>query len=438
MAHFIPGFKRVGYEFRAVRQTALNDRFPTLQRPRFNVAWTKGHAAGDRRNIFLIEGGYRHALKNRSGRMGLGEKMATAAIIEELEDVISRGPSDRRVETLRRVTDLFLNDAERYTEAQIELFDDVIARLSAAMERAVRQELAERLAPVMSAPKTVIRSLAQDDEIDVARPILMLSAQLDDKTLAEIARTKSQDHMLAIAGRKTVAEKVTDVLVERGDARVALSVASNSGAKFSSEGYGTLVARAKEDDLLAECVGMRKDIPPYLFRMILTTAKETVRQRLIATTTAREKVQLAGALAGVADRIAVGASASARDYTAIHRAIVVQHNKGELGEPQLKAYAEAGKFDETVCSLSVLCGVPLDMVERLFVGERPDPILILARSAGLGWPTLRAVLKTRPGAAGTSAAGLEETRESYEKLTTNTALRVLRFWQVRESSAKAS
>ncbi|MDP3548571.1 MAG: DUF2336 domain-containing protein, partial [Phreatobacter sp.] len=179
-------------------------------------------------------------------------------IIEELEDVISHGTSDRRVETLRRVTDLFLRDADRYTESQIELFDDVIGRLSTAMEKAVRQELAERLAPVMSAPKTVIRSLAQDDEIDVARPILLLSSQLDDKTLAAIARTKSQDHMLAIAGRKSVSETVTDVLVDRGNAHVAFSVASNDGARFSTRGYDALVERSRNDDLLAECVGMRK------------------------------------------------------------------------------------------------------------------------------------------------------------------------------------
>jgi uncharacterized protein (DUF2336 family) len=284
--------------------------------------------------------------------------MPSASIIEELEDAISRGTSGRRVETLRRVTDLFLRDAERYTESQIELFDDVILRLSSAMEKAVRRELAERLAPVMSAPKTIIRSLAQDDEIDVARPILMLSSQLDDTTLASIARTKSQEHMLAIAGRKTVGEKVTDVLVERGDSRVAMSVAANEGARFSAKGYDALVERSKDDDLLAECVGLRKDIPPYLFRVILSSAREQVRKRLVASTTAREKVQLPGAIAGVADRIAVGTADGARDYTAIHRAIVVQHGRGALGEDELRAYAEAGKFDETVCSLSVLCGVP--------------------------------------------------------------------------------
>lgn len=364
--------------------------------------------------------------------------MAAATIIEQLEDAISRGTSARRVETLRRVTDLFLHDSDRYTEAQIALFDDVIGRLSDAMEKAVRQELAERLSPVVSAPKTVIRSLAQDDEIDVARPILMLSAQLDDKTLARIAETKSQAHMLAIAGRRKIGETVTDVLVERGNRDVALSVASNSGASFSAKGYDKLVARAKEDDTLAECVGLRSDIPPYLFRVILANAREEVQRRLVASASAREKIHLSGAIAGVADRIAVGSAAGGRDYTAIQRTIVVLHAKGQLGEAELKAYADAGQFDETVCALSVLCGVPVDMVERLFLGERPDPILILGRSAGLNWPTLRSILRTRPGGSGTSAAGMEETRDSYEKLTANTALRVLRFWQVRESSQKAA
>ncbi len=231
--------------------------------------------------------------------------MQSASIIAELEDALSSGASHRRVETLRRVTDLFLHDAERFTEAQVALFDDVIMRLSDSMEHAVRQELAERLAPVMSAPKTVIRSLAQADEIDVARPILLLSAQLDDTILADIARTKSQEHMLAIAGRASVAETVTDVLVERGDQRVTRSVAANEGARFSPKTYDALVEKSKGDDLLAEAVGLRKDIPPYLFRVILASAREEVRKRLVTSTTPREKVHLSGAIAGVSDRIAV-------------------------------------------------------------------------------------------------------------------------------------
>jgi len=363
--------------------------------------------------------------------------MPPATILAELEDALSSGVSHRRVETLRRVTDLFLQDADRFTEAQVALFDDVIMRLSDSMEQAVRQELAERLAPVMSAPKTVIRSLAQADEIDVARPILLLSAQLDDTILVDIARTKSQEHMLAIAGRSSVGETVTDVLVERGDSRVTRSVAANEGARFSPKTYDALVEKSKADDVLAEAVGLRKDIPPYLFRVILATAREEVRKRLVASSSPREKVHLSGAIAGVADRIAVGSAGPGRDYTATHRAIVVQHSRGALGEAELRTYAEEGKTDETLCALSVLSGVPIELVERLFLGDRPDPILIIARCAGLSWPTVKAVLATRHGGAGSSTAGLEEARDSYQKLTTGTAMRVLRFWQVREASAAA-
>uniref|UniRef100_UPI0013D88612 DUF2336 domain-containing protein n=1 Tax=Enterobacter hormaechei TaxID=158836 RepID=UPI0013D88612 len=70
-------------------------------------------------------------------------------------------------------------------------------------------------------------------------------------------------------------------------------------------------------------------------------------------------------------------------------------------------------------------------------GERADPILILARAAGLSWTAVKHVLKVRPNGSTMAPAALELARESYDKLTTNTALRVLRFWQVRGKSAKA-
>ena len=33
--------------------------------------------------------------------------------------------------------------------------------------------------------------------------------------------------------------------------------------------------------------------------------------------------------------------------------------------------------------------VPIEVVDRLMNGERADPVLILARAAGFGWPTVR-------------------------------------------------
>ena len=80
------------------------------------------------------------------------------------------------------------------------------------------------------APHNVIRMLAFDDDVDVATPVLMHSERLDEASLVENARTKSQKHLFAISRRRALREPVTDVLVERGDRSVAISVAGNAGA----------------------------------------------------------------------------------------------------------------------------------------------------------------------------------------------------------------
>lgn len=360
---------------------------------------------------------------------------AAGTIIDELEQAMGRGPSDRQAETLRKVTELFLADAARYTETQVSLFDNVILRLSQAMETAVRRTLAERLAPIDNAPPGVLRSLARDEAIDVARPVLRQAARLDDAFLADVAETASQAHMEAIASRSRISETVTDVLVRRGNDRVALVVAANDGAAFSTSGYDRLVARARDDDVLAECVGLRKDVPAHLFRAILDSATDAVQKRLLSSIAARHRAEVRTALAGIAGRIATATGTERADRDKVLAEVTALHRRRALGEAEMRTYAEEGRFEETICALAVLCRVPPDMVERLFLGERPDPVLILARAAALSWATLQPMLKLRLNGPMAPAAA-EQARESYDKLTASTAQRVLRFWQVRGQTAR--
>jgi hypothetical protein len=82
-----------------------------------------------------------------------------------------------------------------------------------------------------------------------------------------------------------------------------------------------------------------------------------------------------------------------------------------------------------------LCAVPVEVVDRLMSGERADPVLILARSAGFGWPTVREVVCARPGPKATETT-LAAAFENFEKLTAATAQRVVRFWQVRQGTGE--
>jgi uncharacterized protein (DUF2336 family) len=117
------------------------------------------------------------------------------SLLDELQVTLAHGTVARRVETLRRVTDLFINGAVDFSDEQIGLFDDVFQCLMHHIENSAKALLSNRLAPVDRAPPLTIRALAFDDVIEVAAPVLSLSQQLDDEILIETARNKSQAHL---------------------------------------------------------------------------------------------------------------------------------------------------------------------------------------------------------------------------------------------------
>ena len=157
-----------------------------------------------------------------------------------------------------------------------------MSKLVETIELAARAAFGSRIATVSDAPGKVIRTLAFDDAIEVAAPVLAHSARLDDATLVENARTKSQGHLLAISGRSILAEAVTDILVERGNHQVVAGTAGNRGAKFSASGMSTLVKRAQDNGDLALCVWSRPDIPRHDLVKLFAQASEIVRGKLEA------------------------------------------------------------------------------------------------------------------------------------------------------------
>jgi len=170
--------------------------------------------------------------------------------------------------------------AGRYSDDEIWIFGEVIGRLADEIEVAARAQLARRMARFDKAPVNIIHKLAFDDSIEVAGPVLRESEQLEPYALVANVCTRSQTHMLAISKRKSIAESVTDVLVTRGNQEVVNSVASNNGARFSDFGFLHMIQRAEGDSILAEQLGLRKDIPRNLFQQLIAKASDDVKKRL--------------------------------------------------------------------------------------------------------------------------------------------------------------
>jgi len=356
---------------------------------------------------------------------------AALSLIPELEEVVQHGSPERRVETLQRITALFLDGASRYNEEHVDLFDAVFGLLIAEIETKARAELSNRLAPVSNAPVKVLRTLANDDDIAVAGPVLKLAPGLAEADLIDVARTKGQAHLHAISARRALGEAVTDVLVRRGNRDVARRVADNRSARISEKSFYRLVKRAEEDGILAEKVGLRPDIPPPMFRDLLTKATAVVHRRLIASATPEVRAAICDVLAKVSKE--VGARVGPRDYRAAQRVVLNLNRANRLNEAALISFCSEDKYEETVVALAALAKVPIKITDRLMAGDRPDPVLILCKAAGLSWPAVKGVILARPDGAGTSAPGLDAAFANYGRLSASTAQRVVRFWQVRQS-----
>jgi uncharacterized protein (DUF2336 family) len=355
------------------------------------------------------------------------------SLIAELDEAIQSGSSDRRMATLRRVTDLFLSQAGQYDSEQINLFDDVLLRLIEHIETRALAELGERLAPLEVAPVGIIRHLANHDEIGVAGPVLKESKRLLPPDLVEIASVKSQDHLLAISQRAEIDETVTEVLVDRGSPEVARTVAVNSGARFSQTGFAALVKRAEQDEVLAELAGQRADLPPQLFAQLLAKATQTVKSKLMASLRPEAADDVARTLNKVARELQ--AQCPVRDYAEALSRVKLLQADGRLDESIVLESAKASQFEETAAALALLCSVPVELIDRLMQGSRIDALLIPCKASGLGWPATKAVIRLTPAQGATSEPAFEIAKKDFANLSVVAAKRIMRFWQVRASVA---
>jgi uncharacterized protein (DUF2336 family) len=360
---------------------------------------------------------------------------SSESLLEELQTALSHGTVAHRVETLRRVTDLFMDNAVDYSDDHVRVFDDVFQCLIEQIETSARALLAERLAPIAAAPPKIIRTLALDEVIEVSGPVLSKSERLDEATLMEIASTRGQAHLKAISLRRVLSEALTDVLVTRGNEDVVQSTVSNPGAQLSEGSLADLVTRAERDDDLASCIGLRSDLPRHHYLKLVAKASLTVRRKLEAA-----HPELADDVSSVVQEAAQRIRAATMTMqTEMARALVKSlHEDGRLTELQVATFAEQGKFDETNAGLAALAGVAVETAETMMIESRVEGVMILAKVAAMQWSSVRAIIALREKLSGGSQTDMLTLRDAYEALRSSTAQQVLRFHRMQQGATPAA
>jgi len=359
---------------------------------------------------------------------------ASHYFLKDLNEAISRGTPESRARALWHATDILIEG--RYTEDQIWVFGEVIGRLADEIELAARARLSKKLAHSDNAPFKVVTSLAFDDSIEVAGPILQHSNRIDPKALVDNIRTKSQPHMLAISKRSSLPVEVTDELVTRGNREVVRSIAANNGACFSDFGFLQMIKRSETDSILAEHIGLRKEIPRHMFQQLIAKASNDVKRKL-----ENERPDLIDeindSVTEITGKLHSKFGPASRSYFAAKRAVTGQHQYGRLNEKSILDYALAHKLEEVTVGLSLLCALPVDVVERTVVHNDKEMILVLARALGFEWETAMALLFLGATNHRIPSGDLGALKDEFSRLDKAASLAVLKVYQSRKNAASA-
>jgi uncharacterized protein (DUF2336 family) len=354
------------------------------------------------------------------------------SFLQEINEAVLQGSTESRTRALWYATDILI--AGRYTEDQIWIFGEIIGRLANEIEVVARAKLAKRLAHFDNAPINIVKKLAFDGSIDTAGPVLQHSKRLDDKTLVTNIRTKSQLHLLAISKRSAIPVVVTDELVTRGNREVVNSVVTNNGACFSDFGFLHMIKRSKTDSILAEQLGLRKEIPRHIFQQLIAKASIDVKRKL-----ERERPDLMGqiqtSVTDVTGALQSKFGPASKIYFAAKRIVTAQHQDGKLNENSILEYARSHKIEEATVGLSLLCSLPVNVVERALFDNNREMTLILTKALDFEWETAMALLFLGADDHRISARDLDDMREEFARLNTETSRSVLSFYQSRKKAA---
>jgi uncharacterized protein (DUF2336 family) len=183
--------------------------------------------------------------------------MSTNDRLAQLELLLRRLAPAQRAMLLNAIAEIFAASAGTLRPSQIDVIGRLLNELMVDADSAAVAALARRLAECADAPIETINQLARNDDITIAEPVLTRSPQVAESTLADVARSKSQTHLLAVAIRPQLAADISDLVATRGDEVAVRYLANNQGAQISEVSALALAERAKTDDVLAELISKR-------------------------------------------------------------------------------------------------------------------------------------------------------------------------------------
>jgi hypothetical protein len=124
-----------------------------------------------------------------------------------------------------------------------------------------------------------------------------------------------------------------------------------------------------------------------------------------------------------------------RSYFVAKRLVTTQHQQGNLNENSISGYAQSHRFEEVTIGLSLLCALPVDVIERALADKNREMLLVLAKALDFSWQTTMALLFLGAKDHRITAQDLNDLERDFGRLNLETSRSVLKFYRTRKNAA---
>ncbi len=338
---------------------------------------------------------------------------------------------------------LFLDEDDRLSEQERAHISDIMSKLLKDVELSVRSTLAEKLSTSSQVPEELIGLLA-NDEIQVARPILIKSRLLMEADLLEVIEHRSKEHLLAITERDDISPVISDMLIEYGAEDIIEQLVRNKDAHISKEALALLVEESKRVDSFQEPLLARHDLPPALAHKMFWWVSAALRRHIITNYKIDDAV-LDQAIAKSARDVIDDYNIPEFGETHADRLAAHLAAKNELNEKSLIQALRSKQIRLFLASFSILSGLDTRSLSRFVHDKNAEAMAVVCRALNFDRNSFSAVyMLTRRGAPVTDdskvmikTSELEEIMEFYDSLKVTNAKTILEHWRLDTGYANA-
>jgi hypothetical protein len=126
-----------------------------------------------------------------------------------------------------------------------------------------------------------------------------------------------------------------------------------------------------------------------------------------------------------------------RNYFVAKRTVSIQHKLGNLHESSIAGYAVAHKIEEVTIGMSLLSGLPVDVIERALYDRSREMLLMLAKALEFSWDTTMALLFLGARDNRITARELQDQERSFANVNAQSSRSVLEFYRSRKKPSPA-